>query len=146
MMTAAMFQKPMAMAAAVLMAVFVSMLMYLVFFEPPWLSYTNEPFPVLNSPVKGGDPVQMVVERCSEAKVTRIYAVSRTLVGSHTSIILPASLAAIDPGCTSVVSAVNVVPIGTPPGTYTLRGYGEIQGIVRTSSIRWVSQPFEVAP
>ena len=145
-MKATMFQKPMATAAGVLMAVFVSMLMYLVFFEPPWLVYTNEPFPVVNGPVHAGESVQMLVGRCSSASVTRVYSVSRTLQGPHSSIILPAGLAAIDPGCTEVISAANVIPVGTPPGTYTLHGYGEIQGVVRTSSIRWVSKPFEVLP
>ena len=146
-MDASTFQKPMAMAAAVLSAVFVSMLMYLVFFEPPWLTYTNLPFPVLNSPVKAGSSIRLTVSRCSTASVTRIYAVSRVLVDKDgKQLLLPAGLATIDPGCLDAVSASNVVPIDTPPGTYTLHGYGEIQGVVRTSSVRWESQPFEVTP
>ena len=129
---------------AALALVFIALLAYLVFLEPPWLTYTNTPFPVLNSPVRPGNPVKMTVTRCSSASVTRLYALSRTLKGNGAEIILPAGLVSINPGCISVESAANVIPPGTPPGTYTLHGYGEIQGIVRTSSIAWESQPFEV--
>ena len=124
----------------------VSLLVYLVFLEPPWLIYNNSPFPVLNSPVKPGDAVKMTVARCSTAGVLRVYGLSRTLKGSAAEIVLPAGLAAIKPGCITVVSAVNVIPLGTPAGTYTLHGYGEIQGVIRTSSVAWESQPFEVVP
>lgn len=140
------FGNPMATAAAVLMAVFVTMLMYLVYFEAPWLAYMNTPFPVLNSPVRSGTAVQMTVGRCSSANVTRVYALSRALVCGKDSIILPASLVSIEPGCTSVVSAVNIVPLGAPPGRCYLHGFGEIQGVVRTNSVEWQSQPFDVAP
>lgn len=132
--------------AGTLTVLFVGLLGYLVFFEPPWLTYTNTPFPVLNSPVRPGDPVKMTVARCSSASVTRLYALSRTLKGNGVEIILPAGLVSIDPGCIRVESAANVIPIGTPAGTYTLHGYGEIQGVVRTSSVAWESQQFEVVP
>ena len=129
-----------------LAVLFVGLLAYLVFLEPPWLIYNNSPFPVLNSPVKPGDAVRMTVDRCSTASVLRVYGLSRTLKGNAAEIVLPAGLAAIKPGCITVVSAVNVIPLGTPAGTYILHGYGEIQGVIRTSSIEWESQPFEVVP
>ena len=127
-----------------LAVLFVGLLAYLVFLEAPWLTYTNSPFPVLNSPIKAGTSVQMKVGRCSTASVTRVYTLARTLKGKGSETVLPAGLASITPGCVTVVSAANVVPLGTPPGIYRLVGYGEIQGVVRTSSIRWESQPFEV--
>lgn len=78
-----------------LTVLFVGLLVYLVFLEPPWLIYNNSPFPVLNSPVKSGDTVKMTVARCSTASVLRVYGLSRTLKGSATEIVLPAGLAAI---------------------------------------------------
>ena len=127
-------------------ALFVCILGYLVLFEPPWLTYTNSPFPVLNSPVRPGTAVQMMVGRCSSANVTRVYALSRALVCGKASLLLPAGLVSIEPGCTSVVSAVNIVPLGAPPGRCYLHGFGEIQGVVHTNSVEWKSQPFDVVP
>ena len=128
-----------------LTVLFVVVLAYLVFLEPPWLSYTNTPFPVLNSPVRAGTAVQMLAGRCNSARVTRTYALSRTLKCKGYEIILPAGLVAIDPGCITVVSAVNVIPLGAPAGTCALHGYGEIRGVIRTISVAWESAPFEVA-
>ena len=133
-------------AVVVLLTAFVSTLGYLVFFEPSWLSYTNSPFPVLNSPVQAGTAVQLQVDRCSTATISRVYGLSRTLYSERSEILLPAGVTSIDPGCKPVVSASNIIPAGTPPGTYRLRGYAEIQGVVRTNSVEWESQPFEIVP
>lgn len=113
-------------------------------FEPPWLSYTNLPFPVLNPVVKAGHVVLIQVSRCSTDKGTRLYAVSHTLEGQSQSIILPSSVAPIEPGCMTRIVATNRIPESTPPGRYRLVGYGEIQGIIRTHSVRWHSEYFEV--
>lgn len=115
-------------------------------FEPPWLVYTNLPFPVLNSPVKAGNVVVIQVSRCSTARSTQIYTVSHALRGPGLPIILPATTVPIDPGCGSRVVATNKIPEGTPPGQYRLIGYGEIQGIIRSHSVQWHSQYFEVTP
>ena len=132
--------------AAALAVLFMAMLGYLVFFEPPWLTYTNLPFRVLNSPVKVGTAIQMEVSRCSTARVSRVYGLARTLTsGTHApSVVLPAGIASVEPGCSLVVSAANIVPVGVPSGTYRLRGQGEIQGIVRTHSVEYESEEFEV--
>lgn len=129
-----------------LAVLFVGLLAYLVFLEAPWLTYTNSPFPVLNSPIKAGSAVQMTVARCNSTDVTRVYGLARTLKCNGGEVVLPAGLASIKPGCTTALSAVNVIPTGTLAGTCTLHGYGEIQGIVRTISVAWESQPFEVVP
>ena len=129
-----------------LAVLFVGLLAYLVFLEPPWLIYNNSPFPVLNSPVKAGSAVQMTVDRCNSTNVLRVYGLSRTLKCNGVEVVLPAGLASIKPGCTTALSVVNVIPTGTPAGTCKLHGQGEIQGIVRTISVAWESQAFEVVP
>ena len=115
-------------------------------FEPPWLVYQNLPFQAMNSPVRAGRVVLIKVSRCNSSDVTRLYAVSHILEGSDTSTILPSGIAPIEPGCTSRIVATNRIPEGTLPGRYRLTGYGEIQGIVRTHSVRWQSEYFEVIP
>lgn len=129
-----------------LAVLFIGLLTYLVFLEASWLTYTNSPFPVLNSPVKAGSAVQMTVARCNSTDVTRVYGLSRTLKCTGGEVVLPAGLASIRPGCFTAVSMVNVIPTGTPAGTCTLHGSGEIQGVVRAISVAWESAPFEVVP
>lgn len=122
---------------------------YFAYLQPPFLSYANLPFPVLNAMVRPGEPVRLSVQRCNSDSVTRIYGVSHLMVpvkpaGERKPIVLPASQTSIEPGCHESVSAINVVPPSTPPGLYVIEGYGEAQATLRAVSVRWVSQPFEV--
>ena len=39
--------------------------MYLLFFERPWLSYKNVPFPPTVQSVRAGETIPMLVIRCS---------------------------------------------------------------------------------
>lgn len=117
---------------------------YFIFFEQPFLSYRNLPFPVITKAVKPGEAVQMVVSRCNSESITRISRVASVLVGPDAEVILPVTDAPILPGCSSSVSAVNVIPPGTPPGRYMLRGYGEVIGTFRTHMVEWESQFFDV--
>ena len=117
---------------------------YYVFFEPPFLTYPNLPFPVLTPKVKHGDAVQLDVRRCNSDTKTRVYGLAHSLVGETVTILLPAMPTSLPPGCAQAVSVINVVPQGTPPGTYHIEGYAEVQGTLRTYSIPWRSAPFEV--
>lgn len=119
---------------------------YFAYFQPPFLSYGNLPMPVRTPHVHPGDPVELTVVRCNSDNKTRIYGVSHQLVhvDGGEVIVLPASQTSVEPGCHESVSAINVVPPGTPPGLYVIEGYGEAQATLRAVSVRWVSQPFEV--
>ena len=117
---------------------------YYTFFEPPFLTYGNLPFPVLTPRVKDGNAVLLDVRRCNSDTKTRIYALAHSLVGETMTILLPAVPTSIRPGCSQSFSAINVIPLNTPPGTYHIEGYAEVQGTLRTSSIAWRSEPFEV--
>ena len=117
---------------------------YYAFFEPPYLTYENLPFPVLTPVVHDGEPVLLMVGRCNNDDKTRIYGISHRLVGEHLTILLSAVPTSIEPGCTTAISAVNVIPKGVPPGTYHIEGYAEVQGTLRTSSVSWRSATFQV--
>lgn len=136
--------KKLGFVVCVLAILFMSLVTYLVFLEPPWLSYTNLPFPVLNGPVKAGTTVSLHLARCSTSPVTRVYSVSRVLKCGGVPILLPATVSTIEPGCNKAISNLSIVPESMLPGTCHLEGYAEIQGMVRSDSIKWESQEFEV--
>lgn len=129
-----------ALVALVLLPVVVSMLL------PPPLAYANLPFPVLNSPVTAGTEVFLDVRRCTFWRSRLTYTVTHELHnetnGAH--YLLPSTPITLDPGCSSSISTVNVVPTGVPPGIYTFSGTGRVSGWLRTFDIPWVTQPFEV--
>lgn len=118
------------------------------FFEPPFLEYTNLPFPVENPVVAPGETVRLLVRRCNTEDKTRIYGISHMMrpVGDDkaTPIVLPATQASVAPGCEVAISTINTVPSNVAPGMYYIDGYGEVQGTIRNHFIHWYSKPFEV--
>lgn len=117
-----------------------------VLLEKPPLRYSNLPFPVMLSPVKDGEVAKIRVSRCNDDDHTRLYLVARSLIHipSGDSIVMPATTVSIEPGCRTVVSSVNVVPVGTPAGKYFIKGVGEVNGLVRTHTVSWSSEAFDV--
>ena len=135
-----------------LLLMFASFFTYLVFFEPPWLSYTEGPFMVLNSPVKRGEVIDLKVDRCSTATVSRTYGLSRRLEckdeqsGKITVLPIPPATKDMQPGCYQIISRETSVPTTAPLGWCRLRGNAETQGVVRTHSVEFESKWFEVIP
>lgn len=124
---------------------------YFAFFEPPWLQYKNSPFPVLNDgPLHPGEALRLQVMRCNKDSVTRIYQVAReihSLDEKMTAIIIPGGEGpSIKPGCLVRESRITSMPSDLPPGRYYVQGYSEVSGYLRTTTIEWRSQPFDVAP
>lgn len=115
--------------------------------EQPYLSYGNLPFPVLTPIVKPGQAVQLTVSRCNDDSRQRVYGIARTLVPLAPGLkayVLPSGSASVDPGCTTAISSVNVIPLGVPPGRYWIQGSAEVNGSIRTFVVAWRSMPFEV--
>jgi hypothetical protein len=113
--------------------------------EKPYLRYVNSPFPAAG-PVKAGEAVQLVVERCNDGSRTRGYLVSHQLRNLDTGMvtILPDALVMIEPGCTTAISRLNVIPAGTTPGRYRVTGRATVHGFFAQHEVAWESQPFEV--
>ena len=136
--------------ATVLMVMFMSMLSYLIWFEPPWLSYTNSPFPLEKIQLKRGEIMALKVERCSTATVTRTYGLSRRLECNETStgalltIPIPPGTKDMAPGCYGITSRDLRVPQETPIGWCRLHSTAETQGVVRSHSVESESKLFEV--
>ena len=97
--------------------------------------------------VPAGQAVGLHVARCSSDNDTRIYTMARSLVSDEGSkeILLPATSASIASGCHPVVSAINVIPVCTPPGRYHVEGTSEIHGTYRAFLVKWRSAPFMVS-
>jgi hypothetical protein len=121
---------------------------YFLCVEQPWLSYTQLPFRVISRQVKTGEAVMMSVLRCNSDTKTRVYMVSHILMPEDRAhlhpIMLPATATSIAPGCSEILSTVNVVPPGAAPGRYHVEGFAEINGTIKTFSIGWSSETFNV--
>ena len=112
---------------------------------PAWLSYSGTPWEVQNTP-RPGDSVMFEVQRCNNSGRGRSYDVSRFMINTASGMrtILPAGLVSILPGCNTEISAINIVPMGTAPGTYVLEGYAEVDNGRVPITVYWSTQPFEV--
>ena len=122
---------------------------YLLYFEPPFLRYKGLPFTV-EGPARIGESVKLIVTRCNDSDKPQDYELSHWLerVGSADSpTVLPTTpVPPIKPGCQTGKSAANVIPAGTPPGWYRVGGAGKAKGVLRTVAVEWYSEPFEVIP
>ena len=130
----------------------VATLVYLLYFEPPFLSYKGLPFQV-EGPARPGESVKLIVTRCNSSDKPRDYELSHwlqninTINTKETPTPLPAGkVPVIKPGCWTSRSAMNVVPAGTPPGIYRVGGAGQAEGTLRTVPVEWYSEWFEVLP
>ena len=139
-------------ASAFVVAVMAAVSMAVVYFllaEPPYLSYGNLPFPALVKRVEQGEPVALTVLRCNSSSVTHVYDMTRSLINHQTgkSTALPGSARIpIAPGCHVEINRANIIKIDTEPGVYSIWGMAFAQGTLRTHTISWQSQPFEVIP
>ena len=124
-------------------------LVYLRYFKPPFLSYPGLPFQV-EGPARAGESVRLIVTRCNSDNVPRDYELSHWLQNIDTNdlrVSLPSGrVPSIKPGCHIGRSAMNVIPVGTPPGRYRVGGTGLIEGMLHTFEIEWYSETFEVLP
>ncbi len=121
---------------------------YSLWFEPPWLSYKNLPFPVKVDVVRPGQKVPLRVVRCSKEKEERLYLLSHNLTNMSTgkNYILISGAVPIKPGCHDETSLANEIPLtfDGEDGTYMVSGVAEISGMIRQYTVKWHSQPFRI--
>ena len=122
---------------------------YLVYFEPPFLSYKGLPFKV-EGQTRAGESVKLRVTRCNSHDKPREYEVTHWLKcagDDQLLVVLPSGkVPPIQPGCTNNISAFNVIPSGTKPGWCRVGGFGVVKETIRTVEVPWVSEWFEVIP
>jgi hypothetical protein len=137
---------------AAIIVVLVSTIFGFLFFEKPWLRYTNIPFPALETYAYPGKVMPIHVVRCNSDSVPHIYNITRTLErvvekGEARDYVLMADIRVqIMPGCDESDSVVHTIPLLTRPGKWRLVGLSEIQGVLVTHMVEWYSVPFTVLP
>lgn len=119
------------------------------FFEPPWLTYTNQPFPVEKRLYKPGDAVPITVSRCNTSGESRAYLITVELLSidhpqKNSRVATAITGEPAEVGCTVYVNRNNYLPLGTSPGHYRFRGQAWIEGRINGRWIEWKSQPFRV--
>ena len=136
-----------AILAWVFVILFAGLVVFFAIFEGPYLSYPSLPLKVLG-PAKPGESVRLLVTRCNSSADPLEYEVSHWLKDIDTTepeIVLPTSrLLPLPSGCQTVISALNIVPLGTHPGRYIVGGIGAVRGVLRTFRVPWYSEPFDV--
>lgn len=122
-------------------------MLWAIWFEQPFLSYTNVPFPAPPS-VRAGQTVELVVARCNRSHRARSYLTTHAVrnVSSQHTALLPPVWVDVMPGCTEAVSRINEVPANLLPGRYVMTGVALVPGIVVDHQVPWESQPFDVLP
>ena len=119
---------------------------YSMFFEEPYLRYAPLPFPV-NEKIYPGTAAAAIATRCNSQKTTLLYKTTRKLLSEGTErpeTVFPSVDVTAEPGCTTVVSRLNVVPPDTPPGFYRFVGIASVPGLVVEHKVSWNTEIFEV--
>ena len=119
------------------------------FFEPPFLSYRELPFPTKFPAVRRGEVMPILVTRCSTADSTRTYGIAHKFVPvgwDGVEVTMKAEFASIEPGCGPTWSEINQTSKTMQPGTYRIVGVSDAKGTVRNYAVEWWSVPFEVLP
>jgi hypothetical protein len=122
-------------------------LLSIIWFEQPFLSYTTMPIKVLKPSVTAGEVIELQVDRCNSTDKTQTYTAARTLRRldkPQIAILLETAALTVAPGCTKAITVAHRVPALTQPGQYRIQGVSLVDGTVRTFSVPWLSEGFEV--
>jgi hypothetical protein len=119
---------------------------FFLFFDKPYLTYKNLPFPAITQVVHAGDVVILDIIRCNADKQTHVYNTTHSLVEVKKEVytILPDVRVKLEHGCTQGKSEVNRTPINLPAGRYKVIGTAEVPGLLRMHQVDWFSQEFDV--
>jgi hypothetical protein len=130
------------------MMFFASVVGYFVFFEKPWLTYENLPFPIKIQPVFPGELIPIEVLRCNKSGKTQHYSIARSLenikTGEFTT--LPPIEVNMKAGCDAEpqMSTAHYAPLLMKDGEYRLFGTSQIQGLIVTHMVEWTSINFKI--
>jgi hypothetical protein len=126
----------------------IATLCYAAFYSAPYLTYPNPVFPLVGDVrvFHPGEVVKLTVARCNADSVIHSYSITHAIRGPNGDYtILPVGATMIDPGCSTGISYINVLPTSDlKSGTYRFVGNSQIEGIFRQFAVYWESEPFEV--
>ena len=125
----------------------VGVYVYAKFFEQPDLTYRPLPFPVMFNTVYSGSVAAAVATRCNARKTVLSYLSTRQFKRENSTqpaVILESVWISAEPGCTSVSTRANVVPVDTQPGFYRFTGVAMVPGLIGIHEVNWNTDVFEV--
>lgn len=123
--------------------------LYAIYFEDPYLAYTNMPFPQVNNElIVPGTDVYTFVSRCSASGQKLQYASTRFAISEETLEVIefPPTPAVVMPGCRNDKHMVTRLPLNMLSGRYHFYGTTTVAGTFMTHNIEWTSQSFTVYP
>ena len=123
----------------------VGLFTYSAYFEKPFLSYQNLPFPV-DVKVYPGQPISVSVIKCNADAEERKYVSTLELEceGKPPIVFRPIEVTAKS-GCHPSIAQVTTIPLDMPVGTYCRSsGDSTIKGLASEHRVRWNTILFEV--
>ena len=123
----------------------VGVFIYSAYFEKPFLSYQNLPFPV-DQKVYPGQPISVSVIKCNADAEERKYVSTLELEceGKPPIVFRPIEVTA-KPGCHPSIAQVTTIPLDMSVGTYCRSsGDSTIKGLTSEHRVRWNTILFEV--
>ena len=113
---------------------------YSSYFETPFLSYKNLPFPVTPDVVSAGEQISFMVVRCNSSNDVQQLVSTRALVPEDSimkAIIFDYIFVNVAPGCTPPTPLTATIPLGTAPGFYRVAGKSKVKGLAADHEVSW---------
>lgn len=120
---------------------------YSSYFEKPFLSYKNLPFPVTPEAVVPGQQISFVVVRCNSSHEIQQLVSTRALVSEDSimkAVAFDYIFLNIAPGCTPPTPLTATIPLGTAPGFYRLAGKSKVKGLAADHEVSWNTARIQV--
>lgn len=115
--------------------------------ERDLLTYPDQPFKVLNTPVRHGEELKVQISRCNWSSGPLSYMVQGTLIHLETGQrrrLPPVRWFMMTGGCETQVTIMRGLPEAIPPGHYMLEGISSVSGRWKTSDVAFATESFEL--
>lgn len=120
---------------------------WVLYFEVPYITYTNLPFPqATTSTYLAGQMTNVVISKCNMNTERVFYTSSSSLINDTTNEIVefPKLPLVAAPGCQTDNAIFMRIPVNTKPGTYHFYGVTSSPGAYATHKVKWEAKPFTV--
>lgn len=120
---------------------------FVIWFEKPFLEYTNLPFAVERTELHPGEVIPLSIGRCNRTLTPKVVTSTRWLenLGVDQGVLpMDVVVSSVEPGCHVATFLNHRVPDATKPGKYRIRGIASVPGLIKNFSVQWYSAPFTV--
>lgn len=120
---------------------------WVYYFESPYITYKNEPFPHSNAVIyEPGAPISVVIVKCNSSAAYIFYSSTSTMINEATGavVVFPRTPLVATPGCQTEVATDMLIPRDTLDGRYHFFGVTTVSGGFASHKIAWKTEPFTV--